>query len=269
MTPDELPPLCPACGRFHAFSACTRALADRIAKLEARLDFSVKQGAWSLAADNVGPPAAAGPIPPGCVKCTGGIDRQGRACRYCSWKVEPPAEQPASADDEVPVTQASPETITAVHAMTAKWPPAPAQGAPAEPLSDFADLPLSQRIREAAEAYHEGLRIVGWDAMADGVAALEAKLSGELPLAMFCVHCWKDLGDGDPGHWESCEKHPARIRLAAAERERDEAVAAERERCLYHVETYEPRRDVPDDWTYQGALSRVADAIRDGKPAPK
>jgi len=53
---------------------------------------------------------------------------------------------------------------------------------------------------------------------------------------------------------------------ALAEREhnaRKADVAAERERCLAHVETYEPRRDVPADWTYQGALSRVAEAIRD------
>jgi len=98
-------------------------------------------------------------------------------------------------------------------------------------------------------------------------------------------------------------------RAEATERERDEAlvsvkqaVAAERERwqkfhdeekerwraglqraneaaenrvanvisdCLRIVEAYEPRRDVPADWSYQGALSRVAEAIRDGRPAPK
>jgi len=60
------------------------------------------------------------------------------------------------------------------------------------------------------------------------------------------------------------------------ERERDEAlvsvnqaVAAERERCLYHIEEYEPRRDVPADWSYQGELSRIAETIRDGRQAPK
>jgi hypothetical protein len=47
----------------------------------------------------------------------------------------------------------------------------------------------------------------------------------------------------------------------------DKRVAAECERCLYHVETYEPRRDAPVDWTYQGALIRVAEAIRDGRKA--
>jgi chromosome segregation ATPase len=52
-------------------------------------------------------------------------------------------------------------------------------------------------------------------------------------------------------------------RLDAAE----DAVLAERERCLYHVDTYDPRRGVPEDWGYPGALSRVADAIREGKPA--
>ena len=51
--------------------------------------------------------------------------------------------------------------------------------------------------------------------------------------------------------------------------ERDAAVAAERERCLYHVETYEPRRDLSADWNYYGALNRVAEAIRSGEPAPK
>lgn len=47
----------------------------------------------------------------------------------------------------------------------------------------------------------------------------------------------------------------------------DEAVARERARCLELLETYEPRRDVPSDWSYQGALERIAKAIRDGKPA--
>jgi len=40
---------------------------------------------------------------------------------------------------------------------------------------------------------------------------------------------------------------------------------AERERCLEIVETYEPRRECPADWSYQGALSVVAARIGEGK----
>ena len=52
-----------------------------------------------------------------------------------------------------------------------------------------------------------------------------------------------------------------KTKLAAAERERDEAVAKERDRIMEIVETYEPRRDVPSDWTFQGALARVSEEI--------
>src|SRR6185312_13317512 len=42
---------CENCGAsFLASHACLDKLAERVAKLEARLDFSVKQGAWSLSA---------------------------------------------------------------------------------------------------------------------------------------------------------------------------------------------------------------------------
>jgi len=41
--------------------------------------------------DLLEPLPAEQPAPRGCVKCRNGIDRQGRACRYCSWKTEQPA----------------------------------------------------------------------------------------------------------------------------------------------------------------------------------
>lgn len=100
-----------------------------------------------------------------CMKCRDGIDRQGRECRYCSWKTVPPT---------------------------------PAQGAPAEPLSKD---------------------INGWATHAR-VQELEA-------------------------------------RIATAERERDEAVAAERERCMAWIAK-----------RYGTDILVIEDAIRDGRPAP-
>ncbi len=193
-------------------------LADRIAKLEAAmLDSCTQCGNETRCAKHAARPvttAAAGPIPGGQLKYV---------CRGCAVemgalvKVEPPAQQPEH------------DETCAARAGTSRncdcKPPAPAQGAPAEPLISECDV----------------------------------------------IHC--------RGGCRRCEVAALETRLATAERERDEAVRdlarlsgavkSERERVMYHVETYEPRRDVPDDWTYQGALSRVADAIRDGKPAPK
>jgi len=178
----------------------------------------------------VEPPAETGAVT--CGRC--GADNVGRttcgACGYC-WQVVDvtPAEQPASAAVETSVEcgSAGPDDVTCCRDVghdgpctqacdrdefPVYWhkPPAPAQGAPAAPLSKD---------------------INGWATHAR-VQELEA-------------------------------------RIAAAEWERDEAVAAERERCLAHIETYDPRREAPTDWTYQGALSRITDAIRDGRPVPK
>lgn len=173
---------CEICGLFEGRHAAEfHRLADRIAKLEARNEhFNCSHGAD---ASDCPKPAAAGPILPGYKLAPGWSlarppyahclryyhDGQGRYCgsdgviecgnaRICVRhaidkaalvKVEPPAEQPASAADDVPVTQASPETIAAVHAMTAKLPPAPSQGAPAEPLSkDINGWATHARVQE-------------------------------------------------------------------------------------------------------------------------
>lgn len=46
------------------------------------------------------------------------------------------------------------------------------------------------------------------------------------------------------------------------------AVDAERTRLLELLETYEPRRLVPSDFSYQGALERIAAMVREWKAAP-
>lgn len=58
-----------------------------------------------------------------------------------------------------------------------------------------------------------------------------------------CVHCQEMRPRDDFDHWRTCEKHPAnalvaelRGKLAAAVRERDEAVGKERARCLALIE---------------------------------
>ena len=42
-------------------------------------------------------------------------------------------------------------------------------------------------------------------------------------------------------------------------------LASEKARFLELLETYEPRRDVPSDWSYQGALERIAAMVREWK----
>jgi len=219
-------------------------------------------------------------------------------------KVEPPAEQPARAADEVPsvLRSLSPEERAAYPVITDaqitsaleagardRWnaehptnplPPAPAQGAPAEPLSA-----RIRRIRWAWDRKDE--RRASVEKLADEVTVLEARLAAAerereaYSDAIERVRCDREK--------YRRERDEAR-RLATADRdenarlkaelsvltsERDEAlvsvkqaVAAERERCV-RVACAEllkfklaHRRDQFDE-------ADIAEAIRDGKPAPK
>jgi len=122
--------------------------------------------------------------------------------------------------------------------------PAPAQGAPAEPLSAEGcdDIYCMGNCRQCEARRYDAPSLR--EEMHKRINELETKLA--------VAERERDEAVKEAGDWA------ARASLARSE---------ERDRCLYHVETYEPRRDVPADWTYQGALSRVAEAIRDGRPA--
>jgi len=239
-----------------------------------------------------------------------GDGRHGDCSGWCFCRDCKPAGQPVGAADEAAVafwTCGCGYMNTGPACTKCGEPPAPAHGAPAEPLSE--------RMRE----FGEGMDSVQGDAVrgfADEVAAHEARLAAAersvdrhrlvLDEERRCYGILKAKLAAAETEKETLSTHCVRAEriaqerreaLAAAERERDEdgsraerlveivrrlererdealvsvnqAVAAERERCLYHIEEYEPRRDVPADWSYQGELSRIAETIRDGRQAPK
>ncbi len=246
---------CEICGLFEGRHAAEfHRLADRIAKLEA----------WHE--EMVNPRPAEDAPARGMAKP---VHRSGTHF----------AEQPVSAADEVLCApecrsnkrsgaacdcgkpRSAAELIERLDEYAAKQPPAPAQGAPAEPLSaTYTDEQVDMQIRVARHLVSSGLH------------------------ATYQNRALAKCAD---------QRDDARARLAAAERELDEAKESakaawqqrdyavaisdamrcerdgERERCLYHVETYEPRRDVPADWSVEGAMTRIAKVIRDGEPAPK
>jgi len=96
---------------------------------------------------------------------------------------------------------------------------------------------------------------------------------GVLQGALNTAHVAKDAAvAAERERWQKFhdeEKERWRAGLQRANEAAENRVANVISDCLRIVEAYEPRRDVPADWSYQGALSRVAEAIRDGRPAPK
>jgi len=301
--------ICEICGLYGCdCSNGVKRLADRIAKLEAAVTkFSAAAETEPVATEPKATPAAAGPVPPGYklapgwgvletsdVDGTCSIPAHGRRAVYgnrkamesacdveCAKrlgalvKVEPSAEQPVSAADGLPVTYYTTKPVATT--ITETVPPAPAQGAPAEPLSarlaPWADGKLSTETLDVRSLREKVVALEARLAAAERLATADREENARLKAELSVLTSERDLISRE---YEEMNQQRQRLcrDIAEAHEERNEAlvsvkqaVAAERERCLYHVETYEPRRDVPDDWSYQGALSRIADAISDGRQA--
>ena len=231
-------------------------------------------------------------------------------------KVEPPmakpvhrsgthfAEQPVSAADELPLPFCG-QCFDAGIICEGHKPPAPAPGAPAEPLSDFAELPSSQKIREAGKSYAAGLRIVGWESMADEVAALETRLD-DAEREDASIRKWNDrlaasladakakLADAEAKLAKTkadavrlaqvatesltADCVELRTRLAAAEREREELkqavittaqTGADAAATAVAAERERCLALVQRFISNASDMYEVRDAIRDGRPAQK
>jgi len=267
------------------------------------------EGSERVCPASIATPAAAGPITPGyalapgwtvyspgrfdCGRCGAAVVTGGGnmafagpgedwyVCRVCAGelgaivKAEPPAEQPAGAADGK--RQPCPRCdgigtacncgVPCGKAECATKPPAPSHGAPAEPLS--ADCPPGTPLSDRIEVSLRGLAPDAHrDQIRADVAALEARLAAAererdeaLVSVKQAVARWQKFHDEEKERW--------RAGLQRANEAAENRVANVISDCLRIVEEYEPRRDVPADWSYQGALSRVADAIRDGRPVPK
>jgi len=165
----------------------------------------------------------------GCVKCRNGIDRQGRACRYCSWRTGPIAAPPAPAAGTLSTSisaaiNALPEHVRRyVHDIEANC----------DPAGTVRDNVL----------------------LRDQLAAIEAKLA----QAERERDEWQDLARKEKRNATDAARDLENA-IAQAEARVIEATAEERARCEAYAVAYLNDEGLSADWIVEG--------IRSGKHVP-